>query len=164
MEHADFAELLDLVFPLAEEELRNEGSFVPFGGGITSETQIELLRLGDEDEDDDELQPSEDVIEDIVTRLRERATRGELTASVLCFNARVSDDEQGVETDAICAQLEDADGFAIDVFYPYARNAAGEYEFGESFAWEGEPRIFPVSGDSGTAADDDAESDDEPRA
>jgi hypothetical protein len=156
--YPEFAELLDIVFPLAEEELRNSGSFAPFGGGITSDTQVELLKP-----DDDHWQTGDPPLVELLTeRLRARAARGELRVSVLCFNARVEVPEDGIDTDAICAQLENLAGEAIDVFYPYETDAAGALTFGESFAWEGERRIFadPESGHPAEAGPPPEELDD----
>jgi hypothetical protein len=54
---------------------------------------------------------------------------------------------QELPMDAICLELEDHSGKAIEIFVPYSRSGKALPKFGEAFVTAVEPSIFVPRGD-----------------
>lgn len=113
---ADAENLLNEVVPLAQDLLGKNGEFFPFAAalGLTGEA---ILISG---HDGREQPPSKDLIGLLESGLRQGASAGEYIATALVYDVRVTSQAPTDLTDAIVAELEHRDGYAVTIFYPYA--------------------------------------------
>lgn len=118
--------LLDPLLRFAQEMLRKQGEFLPFGGTITSEGQVSLTAT----DTGDERPPSQEVIELLASGMRAQATAGQIRAAAICYNARFTP-EGGEKTDAIAVSLDHRDGDATLVMQPYSKGRFTGLKFGQ---------------------------------
>jgi hypothetical protein len=57
-------------------------------------------------------------------------------------DVRVVPPGASAKSDAICAQLEHANGEAVDVYLPYKKHWLGRFTYGEIFASARDARVF----------------------
>lgn len=107
--------LLNEVLPFAEQMLRDYGEFLPYAGALRPSGEV--ISIGAHD--GREHPPSKDVIDLLAYGLREGAAAGEYLVTVLVYDVRVTPPSGSGPTDAIAAELEHRDGYAVTVFYPY---------------------------------------------
>jgi len=108
--------LLNELMPLAEEKLANSGEFHPFAGAITADGEMRLIY----GYDGREIPPSEELIQLLAHGLRKGAAAGEYLATCLLYDVRLKPTAKTVGyVDAIAAELEHRDGYAVTVFFPY---------------------------------------------
>lgn len=130
--------LLSALIPFAQQKLSENGSFPPFAGTVDSQGQVRGFAAKPEAEN---MHPG-DMVELLVTNLRESAQRGECRAGAICCDVRVAREAEGEKIDAIAISLETADGTSLECFMPYKKTEAGEYEFEDVFGGPAAPRIF----------------------
>jgi hypothetical protein len=88
------------------------------------------------------------LIDILVAAFRQQAAAGAIRAAGVCLDVRVTLPNTSEKSDAICAQLEHAEGQCVDVYLPYKKGWLGRFTFGEVFATAGESRIFQATGAS----------------
>jgi hypothetical protein len=133
----DFNSLVNALLPFAQQMLREHGAFLPFGA-IANAGRVTLVAcdLGKEDATVPEL------AEFMTVSLRSQAQEHGSVAAAYCVDVRVVDPRSQAKTDAVQLVFEHRSGEAMNVFFPYAKNAAGVYEFDHPFALVSERRIF----------------------
>ena len=137
MARSDLEALLNVLIPMADKMLAEQGEFYPFAAAMDVSDNISPWSA----QVDQEHPSAQEVFDKLVAGLRGSAA--ELKATGVCFDGRVTPPDSEEETDAVCICLEDRDGEAIDVFVPYRIDSdSGEIEYGELFAVRGEPAVF----------------------
>ena len=127
--------LLDALIRFAQEMLAKRGAFFPFAAAVTDTGAVEMVGgyTGEE------RPPSQAVIDLLYQGLADRARGGEIRASGVCFDVRLTGRDN---TDAIQVSLENASAEPVNVFLPYKRQRLGGVKYGQLFATSGERRIF----------------------
>ncbi len=136
-ERVDLDQLLSAMLEFAEELLRDEGAFHPFGGWMFASGEIALLGA----QMDEEYPLASDTIEVLVQGLRAEARAGTVIATALCYDV-TAETEDGQTTDAIAVALEHRLGDAVTVLRPYAPAQDEAFRYGELIATTGERRVF----------------------
>lgn len=113
---AEAQALLDAALPFAEQMLREFGEFLPYAGAVRQSG--ETISIGGHD--GREHPPSKDLIDLLEGGLRQGAVTGEYVVTALVYDVRVTPPSASEPTDAIAAELEHRDGYAVTVFFPYA--------------------------------------------
>jgi hypothetical protein len=146
MARSDLDALLNTALPFAQELLAKRGAFYPFGAAMKVDGQVNRVAgyTGEEFPD------SQELINLLRGAYQAQAAKGELKATVLCFDVRTIPPGQAEKTDAICVRLEHADGEAVDVLLPYSKNALGDISYGELFAVKGGRSVFAMQSGSGS--------------
>ena len=131
--------LLNALVPFAQQQLDKYGEFVPFAAMMTLDGEGHLGMAGESDKDGIAL--SQESIDRIVLAHKKEAEKGNLIASAICFDTKVSKDGEGKQ-DAICVAIEEKDGKSVNIFIPYKKNIFGKIKYGELFASPKEINIF----------------------
>jgi hypothetical protein len=105
--------LLNEVLPFAKQMLCNYGEFLPYAGALRPSDEVVSIS-GD---DGREHPPSKDLIDLLANGLREGAS-GEYVATALVYDVRVTTPSANEPTDAIAAELEHRDGYAVPCSFP----------------------------------------------
>lgn len=136
-------ELLTFLLPFAQAMLAQNGSFLPFGAGVTPEGKMTATpRL------DEQASPhAESVLSALFSDLALQASSGRISAAGICTDVRVSLPGDSHPSDAICLELEDHSGEAIEIFVPYELGGEAPPRFGEAVIHRIEPSIFVARGD-----------------
>jgi hypothetical protein len=124
----------EYLFDTAHRALKEGGSFAPFGAGIrkTGEqihTNVDLPI--------DRSAP-QDHISGLIAGFRQDEQENGLIAAGLVFDGRSSVDDAA----ALCFHIEGANGRAVEVIVPYARQATDVIAFQTPQISEVEPEIF----------------------
>lgn len=156
MAAGELESLINAVLPLAQERLEVEGQFPPFGGAIAADGALELFAR----EQPDPQQASDGLVEWLRDELQRRASREEIRAAALCFNAEVREPATGDVSDAIYICTEGVDGDVLHVFVKYVVNLDEEYQYSSPQPALGARQFFqteddPESDDAGDAHDSD---------
>ena len=96
--------------------LTEHGEFYPFGGYIKPDGTI--VHVGAADSDTDRLK-SKDLIYVLRSSFQEVARTSQCKAVAIVFDVAVTLPESNRKSDAIQVSLEHADGYSVDVFFPY---------------------------------------------
>ena len=107
----DLDELLNLALGFAQEQLDKHGAFFPYAAAVSADgaTRMIAVDLGTE------RPASNDVIAACVEALK--AGKHELRAAVVVADVRLPE----LDSDAVCVDLEHAEGTALRVLLPYAK-------------------------------------------
>src|SRR3972149_74655 len=124
---AEMASLLDPLLRFAQQTLGTRGEFYPFAAAVTSGGSIEMI-ASDTGQD---RPASQQVLDGLYAGLVDRASRGDIRATGVCFDVRLRGQNGG---DAIRVSLEHVEGNPVNVFLPYKRRTLREIEYGELFA------------------------------
>src|SRR3982750_3575203 len=130
--------LLNEVLPFAEQMLCNYGEFLPYAGALRPSGEVVSIS----GHDGREHPPSKDVIGLLAGGLREDAATGEYLATALVYDVRVTPPTASEPTNAIAAELEHRDGYAVTVFFPYTLTN-GPPVLASPFATAESRSIFP---------------------
>lgn len=129
--------LMNAVLPFAEQMLRTDGEFFPYGGALKSTGKIASLA----GYDGRERPPSTDVINLLKKGFVGGAKSGEYKATALVYDVRVVVPSSGKKFDAIAVSLNHRANYSVIVYYPYELKN-GVLTYGEVFAQNGEFDIF----------------------
>jgi hypothetical protein len=129
--------LLNEALNMAAYFLEKNDAFFPFGVVMAEDGELHHWEA-DGAEDDVE---AEEIIEGLVMGMRENASAGDIRASAVVADVRISS-EGGPEQDAVSVQLEHRDESPVICFLPYFTNEEGELEFGEVLADRKEREVF----------------------
>jgi len=132
----DFNALLDALMPFAEEMLKKNGEFFPFGAAVSTAGEVS----GHATYDGNETPSSEDVIAGLVQAFQQDARAGKIRATGICYDGRIVQD--GKKVDAVIIGLEHVSGCASKTCVPYSKGMFGKYRFGDLIASFDEPKIF----------------------
>lgn len=133
----DLDGLLDLLLPLAQEQLAAHGELLPVAATMSSAGEVAITAAQPETGD----ATAADAAELLVAGLRAQAEAGELRAVGVCTDVRLGESPRG-PTDALRVALEHVDGDAADVYLPYEQHGPRERAYGELFAFGLEPSVF----------------------
>lgn len=134
---AECEEVMNVLFPFAQQMLEKHGEFFPFGG--TMKINGEIAHAAGYD--DREQPPSADIIQILKDGFRSGARSGEYKVTALVYDVRVVLPSSGEKSDAIAVSLDHRDNFSVVVFFPYQLNN-GKVVFGEVFAEKGKSDVF----------------------
>ena len=133
--------LMNALLPVAERMLKRYGEFYPYGGCLGPDGAIKHVGASDPDTD----QPkSKDLLFVLRNSFREMAGRDECKAIAVVFNVSITSPSSGEKTDAIQVNIEHADDYSVEVFFPY-RLADGQILYGETLVQQGKHEIFTES-------------------
>lgn len=133
--------LLDSVLPFAEKMLKEHGEFYPFGATLKRDG-TQALAAADNGTDKPASQPLIDLLK---SGFRAAAVKGDIVASALAYDVRVTPPGSSTKTDAVAVELDHRDGYSVVVFFPYTVKS-GSVVFGDAFANAGANSIFRVGG------------------
>lgn len=125
-ERAELDEMLGPLFTFAQDMLRKHGEFYPFAHAMANDGKVGIVAgyTGDEHP------ASNEVIELLVQALRAQAAAGEIKASGICYDVRMSGPD-GKPTDAIAVSLEHLAGDSVVVLMPYSKGRFSGVSFGQ---------------------------------
>ena len=138
MAHADLDALLNFLLSFARQMVSKHGEFHPFGASMNDQGQISAFAA----DTGSEFPESTEVIELLEGSFRQLARKGEIRASGICLDVRISAPEATKMVDAIQAKLEHKNGEAANVILPYRRGFLGRTKYGQISASQGTPQIF----------------------
>ncbi len=134
---AECENLLNAVLPFAEQMLKKEGEFYPFGAVLKVEGEIAYLA----GYDGREQPPSQDIIHLLKTALVQGASSGQYEATVLVYGVKAKLPDSGQMSDAIAMSINHRAGYSVIIVLPYQlRN--GQIVYGEVFTQKGERDVF----------------------
>jgi hypothetical protein len=108
VERDDLDVLLDPLLRFAQHQLRTRDEYFPFGNWMRSDGAWSMVASTMPTE-----HPlSQEVIDELVTVMRERAAAGEIKAIGICYDVRTTGTD-GKKTDAIAVALEHRAGDAV---------------------------------------------------
>ena len=131
-------ELLNFLLDFAVNQLKKRGEFYPFGAVMPDRGDITATAFYDAD---NEFPDSADIINNLTEAHKKKAEKGEIKASGICWNAKVSL-ENGAQTDAVIISLEHRDDYSVIVGQPYRLGLFGKLKLGNIFAQEGRHDVF----------------------
>ena len=138
----DLEQLMNALIPFAQQMLKKEGEFYPFGVQMDAGGTIALATA-----DTGEESPTTDRLIAMMTAgFQKSAKAGELRAAGICYDVRVAEPGSDEKTDAICVKIEHADGEALVAYVPYRKGRLGGMKYGKLFATKGEPTFFKKGG------------------
>ena len=132
----DYNALLEFLMPFAEQMLKKNGEFFPFGAAVSTTGELSAAATYD----GSETPPSEDVIAMLVQGFQGQARGGQIRATGICYDGRIVQD--GKKVDAVIISLEHVSGNATKTCVPYTKGMFGKYRFGEIIAGLDDPKIF----------------------
>jgi len=132
----DYNALLELLMPFAEQMLKKNGEFFPFGAAVSTEGEVRACATYD----GNETPASEEVIAMLVQGFQGEAGDGKIRATGICYDGRIVQD--GKKVDAVIISLEHVSGSATKTCVPYTKAMFGKYRFGELIAALDEPKVF----------------------
>lgn len=139
MAHPDLDALLNVLLPFAQQSLKKQGEFYPFGALIDNDGNPECVMA----------QPtgikhpqSQEIIDTLTAGFRDKISQDGLKATGICFDGKVIPPGQSGKSDAICFKLEHVSGEAVDVFVPYRKGLFGKIKYDALFASQGIASIF----------------------
>jgi hypothetical protein len=136
--HPDLDTLLNPLLSFAQEMLAKRGTFLPFGMSIKADGGFGMAAgyTGEES-------PEPGAIIDLLVQgFQMHAATGGIRAAGICVDMRVFPPGKTEKTEAICAQLEHAEGECVDIYLPYRKGRFGRFKFGQLFAGSRDSRIF----------------------
>lgn len=139
---AEVEQLLNALYPFAEEMLRTCGEFNPFGGYVDADGAVVHASI-------DELESKEsgaDRCKRLVDGLRESVVPNGARACGFAVNVWLPDGMNADKQEAIRIFLEHKDGYCADVFYCYALDEKNEIAITKNYAQQGVPVFFKQRG------------------
>ena len=135
----DCQALIGSVLPLAKELLTAHGGFLPFGGAMRPDGQLESFGGYGENERPE----ATDVIARLKAAFIAAARNGEYKATAIVYDVRVKLPSSGEKSDAIAVSLNHRDDYSVVLLFPY-RIDSGKLSLGNPFPQSGEADIFPA--------------------
>lgn len=133
----DVEALMNEWIVFAKRMLNEHGEFHPYGAAMKFDGEIVYI-AGDTD---DEMPPSQELIELLTSGFQQAAAKREYKATALFYDVRIMMPNSTEKTDAIAVALDHADAYSVIVFHPY-KVVDGQFVFGELMANKGENRVF----------------------
>lgn len=130
-------DLMKMLLPFAEDQLKKFGEFYPFGAVLLKDGTIEKTATYD----GNEFPQSAEVIQSLIQVHKALAYQGKIKASGIVWNASVKD-ANGKKTDSIIISLEHKDNYSVIVGEPYKIGLFKKVKFGDLYALEGNHNVF----------------------
>jgi hypothetical protein len=130
--------LMNALVPVAEGMLRKYGEFYPYGGCMMLDGSVTQIGACDSDTDHPK---SSDLLFVLRDSFREMARQRRCKAVALVFNVSITLPNSGEKTDAIQLNIEHAEGYAVEVFFPY-RLAEDGLSYGDTLVQQGKHDVF----------------------
>jgi len=134
----DLLALLDLVVPLAQRFLREDGSFLPMGALIGSDGRPQLVVA----EPSTTLKTMDDVTQVIRTKLQQAVEQQAARAVAIGQDARVRAPIGRRSSDAILVTVEPQHGAAVNVLLPYVVAPTTGVHYAELLTTPARPSLF----------------------
>ena len=131
-------ELMNSVFPFAQQMLSKHREFYPFGGTMSINGKI-AHTASSTGEEHPASQPLIDLLEQ---GFREGAKRHQFKATAIVLDVRTIPPGKKEKQDAVEVRLDHVSGYSVRVVFPYAFSPQGKLEFSPPFAAAGEGKIF----------------------
>jgi hypothetical protein len=132
----DYNALLNMLMPFAEEMLKKNGEFFPFGAAVDAAGEVGAHAA----DTGEEMPASEEVIALLTRGFQAQAREGKLRASGICYDGRIVQD--GKKVDAVIMSLEHVSGNASKICVPYSKSFLGKYKFAEMIVSLDDQKIF----------------------
>jgi hypothetical protein len=133
-------ELMNVVFPFAEQMLTKYHELYPFGGTMSIDGKIAQTASSTGEE-----HPASQPLIDLLERgFREGAKRRQLRATAIVVDVRTVPPGKKEKQDAVEVRLDHVSGYSVKVIFPYTFSSKGKPEFSPPFAVAGEGKIWPV--------------------
>lgn len=129
---------MSTLMPFAEKMLKEHGAFHPYGGVINKAGDISVVGLSEERE----LPGSQELLDSYRENFVDSASRGEILAAAVVYDAKVNHPGRHAIVDAIVIELDHHKNYSAVVAFPYAYNQSRNLVLGNPFASRGENRIF----------------------
>ena len=140
MNRADLDQLLNFLLPFAQQQFKKQGEFFPFGAAMTADGRIQAV----DTHDGREQPPSQELIDMLIQGFQIDAAEGQLRAIGICADVLITPPGSQDKTDAVRVSLEHVEGEAVDVYLPYRKRFLKRFSFGELFAMQRTPVVFPA--------------------
>jgi hypothetical protein len=108
-------QLLSAALPFAEKMLREYGQFHPFGAQMLNNGEV--VSVGASDGEDQP--PAQSLMDLLQGAFKNGAAEGDLLATALVYDARVTPPGTDQKSDAIAVSLDHRDDYSVVVFFPY---------------------------------------------
>ena len=131
----DFGRLVDQGARVALQRLQSDGAFYPFALAVTTSGALEPVVAAPPAD-----RPTSDAVIDIL-RADLHARRAAFRATCILVGG-IAEVPGKAPQDAIQARLEHADGTAVNVYVPWARDAAGKIAVEDGYSDRAIPSIF----------------------
>ena len=137
LQQAHCDQLINTLFPFAQQMLGSHSEFLPFGAFVNASGTVEQFAgyTGSEHPKPQEL------IELMSGAARAMAAEGRCRAVGICVDVRTILPGTTEKTDAALAALEDATG-ALNVYLPYRKRPDGGIEYASPVAEHAKPTVF----------------------
>lgn len=129
--------LYKALLEFAQEMLSEVGRFHPFGASVDHGGQMTFAPF----RRDGQVPPPEEMVRILTARFREQAAAGEIQACGLCMDVLILPPGEEERRDAICLQMEEEDGEAVDIFVAYRKTTSG-VQYDPPFPRHRSPEIF----------------------
>jgi hypothetical protein len=133
--------LMNAVIPVAERMLKEHGEFYPYGGCMRLDGSITHIGTSDSDTDHPR---SSDLLFVLKNSFKEMASRRECKAVAVVLAVSVALPNAAEKSDAIQLNIEHADGYSVEVFFPY-RLVDGELIYGATLVQQGTHEVFSAA-------------------
>ena len=130
----DSEELLNILLPFAEGQLKKRRGFYPFGAVMLNSGELKLTEIGFDGS-------AEELIAALTAEHKATADRGEIKASGIAWDGRITPPD-GEKTDAVLVSLEHRERYSVVIGEPYKLGFWKKPKFGEIVALEGEHKVF----------------------
>ena len=131
-------QVMDPLLSIAASLLEKHGEFYPIGGYLSSDGRFTVAGFHGGSENP----TSDEVIRDLRRVFTQTAAKAGYRAVGLAYDVRVTPPRGSGPTDAVLVELEHANGYRVNVYWPYRRPPNGPPIFGDAFAVAGTLRTF----------------------
>lgn len=139
----DLEALAGFVLPLAEQLLKTQQGFHPYGGIMAGDGTMKGFTADEEEESEE--RKSQRTVDALTDAFRKMGQEGSAKASVIVCDVRVTPPGTKTETDAVLLILDHVDNYSAEIYMPYQVAAGSELIFGEMFGTPGQRQIFSLS-------------------
>lgn len=129
--------VLNAIIPFAEEQLKKNKTFYPFG--------MVMLNDGSVAQTICEFEVDHPQSMDVINRIKEihsnDAKNNIIKISGICWDSKI-ELANGKKTDAMCVRLEHIDNYSIELYKPYSFSLFGKLQTSDILAQKGNREIF----------------------
>lgn len=137
--HGDYNKLIAHFMPLAHEMLKEQNNFVPFGGILTSEGEIEFISCPPDEGNTDMAHILQKNTQEIRRKIKDMNIEG----TIMVIDTRLSSpDTPDMTTDCVVLQMEHKNAKPVNAFCPYEKLESGEIKFGRLFGTPGQGQFL----------------------
>jgi hypothetical protein len=130
--------LYQALLSFAKDRLARDGEFPPFGAALDREGRMvsPAIRYSGP------IPQPEELVKLLNDGFRSQAEAGEIQVCGVCMDVLILPPGEDERRDAICLEMEDEGGEAVDIYVPYRKSPSGEVQYDEAFATPRAPEIF----------------------